>query len=93
MGSMSIQRLSQEGSLSPDVSEQCLSLDGLAPDASGRCLFPDISGGCLCLDDVHRRTCPGDVLSLGGIYSMTSRKWISAITLIPSSLLFFAESF
>ena len=48
------------------ISGRYLSPDGLAPDASrrcvfGLCLYPDMSGQCL---------------SPGGIYSLTGRKWI-----------------
>ena len=38
-----------DGSLSPDVSEQCLSPDSFALDASGQCLSLHLSRRCLCL--------------------------------------------
>ena len=82
------QYLCPDGSLSPDASGWSWSSDAsgwcLSPKLRqvvfvfGLCLSPDISGQCL---------------SLGGISSMTVKKWISDIILFPSSLLFHAESF
>ena len=48
------------------MSEQCLSLESLAPDVSEQCLWLD---GNLSLD------MSGRCLSLGSIYSMTGRKF------------------